>query len=77
MNIKMRISAFIIFVSALLFTVPSLAATQAQIDNARANGIAWLIQNQNGDGSWGKTAATRIAATMEAMEVRCLSGANK
>jgi len=70
MSINIRMSAFITLVSAsaLLFATPSLAATQAQIDAARANGIAWLIQNQNGDGSWGDTdASTRMAATAEAM----------
>jgi len=68
-------SAFITIVSALLFTNVSFAATQAQIDNARANGIAWLIQNQNGDGSWGDVEATRIAASAESMDALRRSGA--
>ncbi|MFC1747589.1 tandem-95 repeat protein [Pseudomonadota bacterium] len=76
MSIKTKMSAFITLVSALLFAAPSLAATQAQIDNARANGIAWLIQNQNGDGSWGDIdASTRMAATTESMEALRRSGA--
>ena len=75
MSIKIRMSAFITLVSTLLFSTPSLAATQAQIDNARANGIGWLIQNQNGDGSWGDTdASTRMAATTESMNVLRRSG---
>ena len=76
MSIKIRMSAFITLVSALLFATPTLAATQAQIDNARANGIAWLIQNQNGDGSWGDTdVSTRMAATTESMNALRRSGA--
>ncbi len=77
MSIKIKMSAFIPLVSALLFATPSLAATQAQIDNARANGIAWLIQNQNGDGSWGNTdISNRMAATTESMEALRRSGAD-
>jgi len=76
MSIKIKMSAFIALVSTLLFTSVSLAATQTQIDNARANGIAWLVQHQNGDGSWGDTdAATRMAATTESMEALRRSGA--
>lgn len=36
-----------------LFGATVHAATQAQIDTAWNKGLAWLIKNQNGDGSWG------------------------
>lgn len=40
------------------------AATQADIDSARAKGLGWLIANQNGDGSWGKGAAVMGSSAM-------------
>lgn len=41
-----------IVVLVLFVAVQVQGATQAQIDQARAKGLAWLITHQNGDGSW-------------------------
>ena len=40
-----------------LVSANAWAATQVQIDTARAKGLWWLITHQKGDGSWGKSAA--------------------
>lgn len=44
------------------------AATTAQIDSARANGLRWLFQHQTPDGSWKSGLGSEIAATSEALE---------
>jgi hypothetical protein len=35
--------------------VPASAATQDQINHAITNGLAWLVSQQNSDGSWGSS----------------------
>ena len=53
----------------LLFSItaiPVLAATETEIEDSIALGLAWLVPQQNGDGSWGvsqKVAHTRLAVT--------------
>ena len=56
-----------IICSVFLFadlSVESLqAATSAQVASARNTGLAWLIENQNGDGSWSAVPGLRVQAT--------------
>lgn len=44
------------------------AATQTEIDNARNRGLAWLLKNQKGDGSWRSTPGTEFLATSDALQ---------
>lgn len=48
----------------------------ANQDTSRAKAIGWLIQHQNGDGSWGLGSA-RVAATAEALAGLKNAGADK
>ncbi|CAG0955445.1 Collagenase ColH [Anaerolineales bacterium] len=50
------------------------AATQQQIDTARANGLAWLIRNQNGDGSWQMTSGLKVQPTAAVLEALMKAG---
>ncbi|MDH5732003.1 MAG: hypothetical protein OEZ58_23715, partial [Gammaproteobacteria bacterium] len=43
------------------------SATTAQLNAARVNGVAWLLANQNGDGSWGNDVRNKILATSAAL----------
>ncbi len=52
----------------------SFAASQAQIDEARNKGLAWLIVNQGGDGSWKVNATLGIQATSSALEALLNAG---
>jgi len=45
----------ILLAFAIVYTSPVQAATQAQIDTAIANGVAWLATQQQADGSWPHT----------------------
>jgi squalene cyclase len=52
----------------------AMAATQQDIDNARAKGLAWLISDQNGDGSWKAAAGLEVQSTATALEAFDASG---
>ncbi|HEY5291943.1 MAG TPA: FG-GAP-like repeat-containing protein [Burkholderiales bacterium] len=56
------------------FSTPAYSATQQQIDNARAKGLAWLLLHQAGDGSWRGTAGSEVAATSSAVEALTVAG---
>ena len=64
---KVRSRLLWIICSVFLFadlSVESLpAATSAQVTSARNTGLAWLIENQNGDGSWSSVPGLRVQAT--------------
>jgi len=63
-----------IFISILFALLCVIANTaHADIEQDRAEGITWLLQNQNGDGSWGHGGA-KVAATAEALEALRNSG---
>lgn len=63
----MKIPAFFIFLS--FFSQQILAVTIAELEISRNNALAWIIQNQNGDGSWGKQVDLRVQTTAEAIQV--------
>lgn len=50
------------------------AATPAQVDAARANGLAWLVKNQKGDGSWQAHDALKVPSTAAALEALMQAG---
>jgi alpha-tubulin suppressor-like RCC1 family protein len=64
---------FSLFLGALLCALLSVA--HADLSGDRAEGIAWLLQNQNGDGSWGQ-GGTKVAATAEALAALRNAGAD-
>lgn len=57
--------AFIAMIFAALVPFTAQAATPAQVDNARAKGLAWLFQSQKGDGSWSAPSGLQVQATSE------------
>lgn len=52
----------------LFLTSNSNAATQAQLDTMRAKSLAYLITQQQGDGSWRDAQGNGIQATAMAIE---------
>ncbi len=53
-----------------------VSTVHADVNEDRAEGIAWLLQNQNGDGSWGRD-KNRVAATAEALAALRNAGSDK
>ncbi len=64
----MRIIQILVF-SSYLFSQQSFSVTPLELDSSRNNALAWLFQNQNGDGSWGDTVTLRVQTTSEALQV--------
>jgi hypothetical protein len=52
---------------ALALAVPEAVDAQTA-DQARDRGLAWLIKNQRGDGSWGSKAENQVSATSLALQ---------
>lgn len=52
------------------------APAYADIEQDQAEGIAWLLRQQNDDGSWGKYGA-RVVAANEVLQALQLSGVDK
>lgn len=50
------------------------AATTAQMDAARNKALAWMLQTQNGDGSWRNAAGTEVLATTAALDALSKAG---
>jgi len=50
------------------------AAIPVQIDDARAKGLAWLVKNQKGDGSWQAHGALKVQSTASALEALMQAG---
>ncbi|MBI3805077.1 MAG: SBBP repeat-containing protein [Nitrospirae bacterium] len=68
-------SRVVFSICALLVLCSSaLAATQAQIDAARNKAIAWLINHQNGDGSWRTNSGLEVATTAETLQALANAG---
>lgn len=49
-------------------TTQAHSATQTQIDQARAKGLAWLITQQKGDGSWQAASSLGVQSTATALD---------
>lgn len=59
----------------LMLAAPTLqAATTAEINNARTRAIAWLLSNQQGDGSWRSGAGSEIQTTATALQALARAG---
>lgn len=58
----------------LLVATETLAATTAEIDNARAKGLAWLIKHQRGDGVFAGAKGLEEQATAAAVEAMSAAG---
>ncbi len=71
-----RVSKQLLGVVLGLMLLVGVPTAWADVEQDRAEGIAWLLLNQNGDGSWGAGGA-KVAATAEAMAALRNSGANK
>jgi len=63
-----------VFALGVLCGIAGIA--QADLETDRAEGIAWLLQNQNGNGSWGAEGGS-VAATAEALAGLRNAGADK
>jgi len=72
MSVIAQAVAVVVLLSA--FTNTATAATQAQIDQARAKGLAWLIMNQNGDGSWQAAPGLGVQSTAAALDALTNAG---
>lgn len=72
----MKLARYILLVAVLFCTlaVQASAATQQQLDNARSKGIAWLLQKQNGDGSWQMASGLKIQPTAAALDALVNAG---
>jgi YD repeat-containing protein len=68
-----KVSVFV----CLLAVTGAQAATPAQIDEARAKGLAWLIQHQRGDGSFAGSKGLEVQATAAAVEAMAAGGASQ
>ncbi|HYE36229.1 putative Ig domain-containing protein [Methylocaldum sp.] len=64
----------IAWLSALVASTLNPAVADPDLDRAEA--IGWLIQHQNGDGSWGRDGA-QVAATAEALAALKTAGADQ
>lgn len=73
---KTRLPEFALIVISLGLAMNASAATTAQIDSARANGLRWLFQHQAPDGSWKSANGSEVASTAEALEAIRAAGMN-
>jgi len=67
-----------LLVYACLFVATATqAATTAEIDQARARGLVWLVQHQRGDGSFSSPKGLDIQATAAAVDAMIAGGINR
>lgn len=66
-----------LLIACLLAATGAQAATQAEIDDARAKGLAWLVQTQRGDGSFAGSKGLEVQATAAAVEAMLSGGMSK
>jgi hypothetical protein len=69
----MRITSFLLcaltaLIAGAVVAAPAQGATQAQIDQARDKGLAWLITHQRGDGSWQAAPGLAVQSTAAALD---------
>ncbi len=65
-----RRAAFLLTLTVLCLGLPATSVLAAAVDTARVQGVAWLLQAQNRDGSWGVAAGedgATVATTAEAL----------
>ena len=67
----------IAFLIGTLLSASALAATAVQIEDARAKGLLWLMNNQNGDGRWKSGGGLEVQATAAALEALSNAGVRK
>jgi hypothetical protein len=72
--IRSNVLPFVCVFACLLAATGAQAATQAQIDDARANGLAYLITSQRGDGSWSAAPGLEVQSTAQALEALAKAG---
>jgi hypothetical protein len=53
---------------------PTWSASPDDINSARANGLAWLVKNQKGDGSWFNKEALKVQSTSATIEALMNAG---
>ena len=73
---KTRLPEYALTLILFSLGMNAVAATNAQIESARVNGLRWLFQHQLANGSWKSTYGSEIAATSEAVEAIRASGLN-
>lgn len=59
---------------SLLLALSVASTAQANIDNARAKGIKWLVQTQKGDGSFAGLQGLEVQSTSAAVEAMLAAG---
>lgn len=65
MSVVLRVVAFVL---VWVIAPVGFAATPAQIDQARVQGLAWLMTHQKGDGSWTGAAGLEVQSTSAVLE---------
>lgn len=65
--VRSNVLQFAYLLACLLAAAGTHAATPAQIDDARAKGLAWLVKNQKGDGSWQAHASLKVQSSAVAL----------
>lgn len=64
----MRKNGIVATAAVISLLASTAVAVAAPVDDARIRGLAWLIKNQNGDGSWGSSPNIRPQATLAALQ---------
>jgi len=74
MSVVQRVLLSMIVCAAAANAPTAIAATQTQLDNARAKGIAYLIQTQKGDGSFTAAPGLEVQSTGATVEALANAG---
>lgn len=73
----MSVIAQAVAVLLLVFATTATAATQAEIDQARSKGLAWLYNTQKGDGSWKTSGGLQTQPTAAVIEALLNAGVTR
>lgn len=63
-------------IAGLSVNLAAQGATSAQLDAARASGLAWLYQHQQGDGSWSAVPGLEVQSTSAVVDALLNAGVN-